>query len=228
MCFTPTVSLSVAIIEWILATILLVFFKRTNMNKYFAGLIYVLGFYQFTEFMLCTSDNAFLWAKLGFMTYTLLPAMVLHTVLRISRKNTKLFFIYLIPLAFSLIALVNPNFITGAKCTSVFVQVRLALIKNPGLLQSSVSWIYMTYYFGFIIIALALILKDYLHQRNKIKREIRIIAFIGAFMMLVPTFLLMVILPRFGARFPSMLCGFALFFAMATFVIAYLETKLKK
>jgi len=228
MCFTPAVSLSVAIIEWILATILLVFFKKTSLNKYFAWLIYVLGFYQFTEFMLCTSDNAFLWAKFGFITYTFLPAMVLHAVLRISRKNAKLFFIYLIPLAFSLIALVNPNFITGAKCTSVFVQVRLALIENPGPLQSSVSWIYMAYYFGFMAIALGLMIKDYLHQKNRIKRKIRIVAFIGTFMMLVPTLLLMVILPSLDAGFPSVLCGFALFFAIATFIIAYLETKLKK
>ncbi|MBS3076363.1 hypothetical protein J4481_01320 [Candidatus Pacearchaeota archaeon] len=228
MCFTPAVSLSIAIIEWILTTIILIFFKRTNFRMYFAWIIYVLGFYQFTEFMLCTSNNAFLWAKLGFITYTLLPALVLHSVLRISGKNMKVFGIYLIPFAFSLLAIINSNFITGAKCTAVFVQVRLALIENPGLLQSSVSWIYMAYYFGFIVLALAFILKDYLHQKNKIKRKIRIIAFIGTIMMLVPTLLLMVVLPHFNAGFPSVLCGFALFFAIATFIIAYLETKLKK
>lgn len=46
-------------------------------------------------------------------------------------------------------------------------------------------------------------------------------------MMFAPTFLVMVVLPRRGIRFPSILCGFALFFAIATFIIAYLETKLR-
>jgi hypothetical protein len=228
MCFTPAVSLTTAIIEWVLATVLLVFFKRTSLRGYFAWIIYVLGFYQFTEFMLCTSDSAFLWAKLGFITYTFLPALVLQSVLRIARKNAKLFWIYIIPFGFSLVALLNSEFISSAKCTSVFVQVRLALIDNAGLLQTVVSWIYLLYYFGFMAIALALIIKDYAHQKNKIKKRIRFVAFIGIFMMLVPTFVLMVVLPRLDAGFPSILCGFALFFAIATFVIAYLETKLKK
>lgn len=170
MCFTPAVSLTTAIIEWVLATILLVFFKRTNLRRYFAWLIYVLGFYQFTEFMLCTSDNTFLWAKLGFITYTFLPAMLLHSVLRILNKKARLFWIYLIPTMISLIAILNQNFITSAKCTSVFVQVRLSIISNAGLLQSSISWIYLAYYFGFMAIGLGLILKDYIYQKNRIKK----------------------------------------------------------
>jgi hypothetical protein len=154
--------------------------------------------------------------------------MVIHSVIRISRKSAKLFWVYVIPFVFSLIALINPNFINSARCTSVFVQVRLSLIDNPGLLQSTVSWIYLLYYFGFIFLALALIVNDYQHQRNKIKRQMELVAFAGTFMMLVPTLLLMIVLPSGGIRFPSVLCGFALFFAIATFIIAYLESKLEK
>ena len=228
MCFTPIVSLSTAIIEWILATILIVFFKKTNLRIYFAGLIYVLGLYQYTEFMLCTTGYPLLWAKIGFITYTFLPAMALHSVLRVLKRNAKLIWIYLIPILTSLIAIITSNFIASAECTSLFVQVRIVLMEQSGIIQNMAYWIYMLYYFGFLVIALGFILKDYFRQRSKIKKEIEIVEIVGAFMMLGPTLLLVVILPYLDARFPSILCGFAIFFAIATFVIAYLETKLKK
>ena len=46
MCFTPIISLSVAIIEFILATILILFFKRTTLRNCVEP---ELGLHIFTE-----------------------------------------------------------------------------------------------------------------------------------------------------------------------------------
>ena len=86
MCFTPAISLTTALIEFIIATFILVKYKRYVVPVFFAILVYVLGIYQFTEFMLCTTNNAFLWAKLGFITYTFLPAIGLHFAFRLTKK----------------------------------------------------------------------------------------------------------------------------------------------
>lgn len=226
MCFTPTISLATALTEWILATILLLFFRKTVFRLYFAVLIYVLGFYQFTEFMLCTGSSALLWAKLGFVTYSFLPAVALHSILKIFKRKAPLFWIYLIPTLASILALSTSSFIISASCMSVFVQVK-TMLHNPNLLSRGIYFIYALYYFGFILLTLLIVIKDYLHQKNKIKREIDIIEVIGAATMLGATFILIIVFPYLRFRFPSVLCFFAIFFAIATFAIAYLETKIK-
>jgi hypothetical protein len=177
--------------------------------------------------MLCTTNSPLLWAKIGFITYSFLPAMTLHSILRIFRRKANIFWIYLIPVLASLFAVLTPNFITSAECTSVFVQVAL-VFKQMGIFGNILYKGYLAYYFGFVVIALGIILKDYLHQRNKIQKEIDIIEIIGAFMITGLTLILVMILPYLNLRFPSVICFFAIFFAIATFVIAYLETKLKK
>ena len=178
--------------------------------------------------MLCTTNSPFLWAKIGFIAYTFLPGLNLHAILRILRRRANLFWIYVIPTTAALLAVISPNFILDAKCMSVFIQTQIAFRNSGGIFNQTLYWIYLLYYSGFIAIALGYILRDYLHQRNMIKKEIDLVEIIGAFMMLAPTVILTMLLPHLNVRFPSILCFFAIFFAIATFAIAYLETKLKK
>src|SRR3989344_2355883 len=109
MCFTPVISLSTAILEFFVATFIFIYFKKSRVNFFFIIFLYFLGFYQFSEFMLCTSGSAFFWAKIGFVTYTFLPAIGLYSVLRIINrdyKSYKLALVYLLPIIFSLIAII--------------------------------------------------------------------------------------------------------------------------
>jgi len=226
MCFTPIISLSVAIIEFILATILILFFKRTTLRNFFILFIFVLGFYQFSEFMLCSTEYSLLWAKIGFITYTFLPGIFLHATLRFLKRKPNIFLIYIVPVVISIIALLTPGFIIEARCETVFVTVTSIFALAYGFLENLPFLIYNCYYFGFIILSLSLIMKDYFHEKNRIKKEIELVEMIGGLLMTVPTLIFIVVLPYLKQRFPSVLCSFALFMAIAAFIAVYLEKKI--
>ena len=227
MCFTPIISISIAIIEFILATTLLLFFPKSKFRDFFAFFIYLLGFYQFTEFMLC-SGNAFFWATIGFITYSFLPAIALHAVLKIFRKKFNIIWVYTIPLIASILAIITPGFIVQASCEKYFISIGTIITSTPSFLLLVSFTIYVVYYFGFLALTYSIILKDYIKQKNKIKREIELVEMVGILLMTVPTLVLLILFPVFGIMFPSVLCAFAIFVAISAFIGVYLKGKLKK
>ena len=227
MCFTPAISLSAAITEFTLATILLLFFKKTTLRNFFIVFIFMLGFYQFSEFMLCSTSYILLWAKIGFITYTFLPGVFLHATLRFLKGKPNLALIYTIPLAASIAAFLIPGFIIDARCEYVFVSVTNIFAMASGFLENLPFMIYVGYYFGFLILSLFLITRNYSHEKNRMKKEIELIEIIGGLLMIVPTLILIVLLPYLKQRFPSVLCLFALFMAIAAFIAVYLENQIK-
>ena len=220
------ISLTTAIIEFSLAIILLLFFKKSTLRNFFAAFILFLGFYQFTEFMVCTSGNQLLWAKMGVITFSFLPAIALHAVTRFVRKNPNLIFLYLIPVLASASILIYP-IIINVSCGTLFVETHTIFGQTGNFLQSLPFLIYVLYYLGFLILAGLLFYYDYKKQRSKLKREIEIIELVGVLLMTVPAFILILIFPLLGLKFASILCQFALFVAIAAFIGVYLESKVR-
>jgi len=134
MCFTPAISLTTAIIEFILAILILSLFKRTIITKFSALFITVLGAYQFSEFMLCTSNNIQTWVILGFIIYTFLPAIGLHAIIKFLKLKTKKWLVYTPSIIFSLIALLYRNFVIEGSCSKYFVKVKtIFFLSETGL-----------------------------------------------------------------------------------------------
>ena len=227
MCFTPVISISIAIIEFVLASTLLLFFPKSKFRDFFAFFIYLLGFYQFTEFMLC-SGNAFFWATMGFITYTFLPAIALHAVLKIFKKKFNIIWVYIVPLTATILAISIPGFIIKASCEKYFISIDTIINLSPSFLLLGALAIYTIYYFGFLALVYFIILKDYIKQKNEIKREIELVEMIGILLMTIPTVILLILFPIFGIMFPSVLCAFAIFVAICAFIGVYLKGKLKK
>ena len=227
MCFTPAISLTTAIIEFVIATVILISCRKSLVNKFMASLVYVLGLYQFTEFMLCTSINPALWAKLGFIAYTFLPAIGLYFTIRMLRKNSKekyLKLLFLIPIIFSLIALFTLNFFVNIECGRFFVTFQ-------HLMKTFSIWlpiIYSAYYFSFIAALEIFLYTMFLRERNKIKKNIALTLFIAAFVSVLPAFILVTVLPSLSIYFSSIYCEFAILLAIAAIIISKLDSKLKK
>lgn len=153
MCFTPAISLATAIIEFLVAAYL---FKKINKKElrilpYF---IILLGLYQLTEFFLCTTDNQ-IWAKVGFISYTFLPILAAQFFYDLAKKKLNKLF-YLIPIAYSLIALFYPGFSITGSCQSFYINTRnLFLFEYPihlyiytiyyGLIPLSGAYLYLKY-----------------------------------------------------------------------------------
>jgi len=225
MCFTPIVSLSTAIFEFVVATSILLFCRKSLINKFFPLFIYILGFYQFTEFMLCTTNYVAFWAKMGFITYSFLPAVWLHFAIRLTKRKFNYLTLYMVPVFFSVMALLKPDFIVSSMCTTFFVVV----IKD--LFNSSIpllSFIYGSYYFGFILLFCYFLLKSFNKEKNKLKRKIYVITFAATLITLFPALVLFIVLPAFNVMFPSVYCGFSVLFTVAAIMSSYLDNKIQK
>ncbi|MBI4147987.1 hypothetical protein HY490_01725 [Candidatus Woesearchaeota archaeon] len=226
MCFTPYISLLIAIIEFGLVAVMLLFFRRTLFRNLSAMFIFLLGVYQFTEFMLCSSGNVEIWGRLGFVAYSFLPALALLASLRFCNIKIHEILLYPVPVVFSLLALLLPDFILGGKCYGSYVDVKLLLFQpalNVGFIPGMVYW---GYYFSFIFLACYLLYRNY-RTATKARREIDVIEVIGVLIMFVPTLTLILIFPALSSAFPSILCKFAFLLAIAAFIGAYLEGGLR-
>jgi len=223
MCFTPAVSLTTAIIEFVLAAIIPWKYPRASLRYIFSFFLILLGFYQFTEFMLCQTGDADLWVKIGFITYSFLPAIGLHSVFEFMNYRFNKFILYLIPIFYSIIALASSNFVLHGTCDKIFVTTVTMLFKYPTL------WtFYMLYYAGFIAVTVGVSLHEYYKERNRERRLLFLIMPLAVLLMSLPTFILILIFPVFGVRFPSVLCHFAIFVAIIAFFGVHLENNYQK
>jgi|SRR3989344_135873 len=136
MCFTPVISISTAIIEFILAIILILYFPRSKLRNFFAFFIVMLGTYQFSEYLVCTGSNPEFWATVGIINYSFLPAAGFHAVLRTFHKKFSLFFIYIILVIASIALVVIPNFVIKAECSTYFINVSTLTNTSESLFYS--------------------------------------------------------------------------------------------
>ncbi len=224
MCFTPFISLTTAIIEFAIATFILVKYKRYLVPVFSAILIYVLGIYQFSEFMLCSSSNPFLWAKIGFLAFTFLPAIGLHFTLRLAKNKKYNKLVYLFPVFFSIIVIIIPNFIVKATCSQFFVITKNILLQN----YTSLFSIYQIYYFGSIIASCMILFTLIKKEKNKSNKKIEKLWLMAGMITILMPIILILIIPSLGIKFPSIYCEFALLFTIAALTSSSLYSKKKK
>lgn len=221
MCYTPTVSLTTAIIEFILAAILPFKYPRATLRYFFALFIFLLGLYQFSEFMLCETGDDIFWVRAGFIVYSFLPALGLHAALYYLKSKINRLMLYTVPVALTLTAFTNDQIWQGT-CNTIFITTKTILSQHPILF-----FIYITYYAGFTLLICWLAIKEYSRVRSHLKRIMSLTWIIAILLMSVPTFVLIIIFPELGLRFPSVLCHFALLLALVTFVGVRMEHQLR-
>lgn len=218
MCFNPTVSIVTAITEWVLSVLIIFKYPFAKMRYLASALMIFLGLYQFSEFMLCKTAQTELWVRVGFVAYTILPAIGLHTMLKLLKIKTRYIWVYVIPATYIILSIITPNFVREAKCYDLFVTARNTLFSFGGVAQTISYGIYTAYYFGFILAASLLGVKKYLKEKNYLKQKIYLTFPLAVFLMSFPTFLIIIIFPALNIQFPSILCHFALLFALAIYM----------
>lgn len=225
MCYTPIISLGTAIIEFILAGILLLFFKKSSIRDYSAIILYFLGFYQFSEYMLCIYNNPEIWVRFGFIAYSFLPAFGLDCSLKLLNKRTikSIFYTYLIPSIYSIMC-INSFFVTSSVCNDLFITVNKLYSLDPAL-NNLLNLIYILYYGLFIVFSGALWYLAYKKEKNKYLKYALMSYVIGVFLLFGTTYLFLSIFPEFGIRFASVFCHFGLFFGVCAFISAYFNEK---
>jgi hypothetical protein len=224
MCFTPKVSLTTATIELIVACIIFLKFNRSKIAKYIALFVFLLGFYQFTEFMLCTTGNAQLWGSLGFITYTILPALGLHLTSRYTDHKFNIVPIYIPMFIFILIALLDPAFVVYGSCSKFFVSVMTYFSLTENVVATLLYW---GYYFGYIGLMLGLLLRRFKKEKNEAKARNHLLILLTIILVIIPPFVLINMFPSLSIAFPSVYCQFALVYAVVALIGVYLDDQIK-
>ncbi len=218
MCYNPTVSLTTAIIEWTLGIIIPWKYSRNRVCYFSSALMFFLGLYQFTEFMFCKTNQTDLWIRIGFIAYSVLPSIGLHTTLYYFKIKFNIFWLYIIPAIYIIGAALVSNFVVDGQCHDIFVTARNLFNNVDSPLASIRFGIYAAYYFCFILIACLICIRAYMKETNNKKQKV-ILAFPTAvFLMSFPTFILIVIFPALNIQFPSILCHFGLLLALMIFI----------
>lgn len=213
-CFSPEVMLATFLIESCIAIYAYLKFRGTLFGKLSALILFLLGAFQFAEYQICVGNNGIFWARLGFVVITLLPPLGVHLVSIVTGNRRFIQFSYTLAGVFAVIFAFVPKSITGGICGGNYIIFNTA---------QELYWTYAIYYFGLMFVGIFDALSELRKGLPNRGRNFKILVWLitGYFSFMVPMGLAYFIFPETAMAVPSVMCGFALTFAMILgFIIA--------
>ena len=206
------------ILEFVFAIYVFVTGKLRPATILIIALLICLGIFQLAEYQVCAGAHTVAWVRIGYAAITLLPALGLHLVSLAIKRTWARNIGYALATAFILIFLISTQSVQGAVCGGNYV-----LINTSGVVATT----YFPYYY---IIALSISISEILsftttkvtnHPKD---REVRSMLYwllggIGTF--IIPTAAVYILSPSARSGIPSIMCGFAVFFAITLTVFVY-------
>lgn len=176
-----------------------------------------LAVFQLSEYYVCggLGANADSWSRLGFVAITALPPIGLHLLYVLSGNASRKLVTsaYATMGVFMAYFLVAPTAFTGSQCTGNYVIFQIG---------STAALVYGAYYYGWLLTAL--LIGWHTVTKTKISKATRQQIgglLLGYMVFLVPTAIANTVRPETRAGIPSIMCGFAVLFALIlTFYIA--------
>lgn len=207
-CFSPPVMLATFVVEIALLVYVLVRYRMTSVVRLASLILAMLAVFQLAEYNICSSNGAssILWSRVGFVAITLLPVLGLHMVQLIARRNYRLltWFAYGAALVWILIFVASDWAFLGQACSGNYVTFQL---------RSQASILYSAYYYVWLAVALGLSYSLARRAKGRIRRALSWFA-VGYLVFLVPTGVVNLLRPETTAGIPSIMCGFAVFYAL--------------
>ena len=180
-------------------------YKMTTVTRLAALLLFFLAIFQLAEFMSCGSANYITWSKIGFVAITALPPLCIHLILKIAGKNRPVIMIgsYLAAVMFAGIFLL-PGAFVNHQCAGNYVIFKLT---------NGFSDAYFVYYYGLLFVGLALSLYYAVHASLHVRKALSY-QVLGYLSFLLPTATVNIAQPETTAAIPSIMCGFAVIYAL--------------
>lgn len=207
LCFSPPVMLATFIIEFGFAIYVLWRYKMTTVTRLVVAMLIFLGIFQLTEYMICGGLGLghSSWARLGYVSITLLPALGLHLVAALAKVKFRplVGFAYLTAAAYVAYFALSGSSVVGDVCTTNY-----AVFNVQGWGAS----VYALYYYGWLIVAAGA--ATYLAGRKQALAPSLKWMVVGYASFIIPTTLANLADPRTIAAIPSIMCGFAVLLAL--------------
>ena len=226
-CFSPPVMIATFTIEVVLAAYTLWRYKMNTLGKLVILTLIALGGFQLCEYQVCGSFglHASSWSRAGYAAITLLPPLGLHIlhVLADKPRRRLVLFAYASMAGFVGYFLLMPRVFNGYACTGNYVIFQIG---------QHAAWAYGLYYYGWLITAITLGIRwaKRLWEGSKKQRQ-RVLAIqalvLGYLVFLIPTALANSVKPETRSGIPSIMCGFAVIFALilALYIMPKIGTK---
>lgn len=215
-CFSPPVMVATFAIEIGLMLYTLWRYKLDAIGRLAAATLLFLAWFQLSEYFVCAGGGglpAEFWARSGFASITMLPALGFQLLYLLAGKRERwpVFVGYGAAASFVLFFLTYQGVFAGYECTGNY---------NIFQLTAVTSVLYSIYYYGLLLAAIGLGLwwtrrsapaaSRLAGAQNQSVRGL----VIGYLVFLVPTAVASSVSPAARAGIPSIMCGFAVLFAI--------------
>ena len=219
-CFTPELALATFIVEISLAIYVFIKDRTSKIGKIAIFTLILLSMFQLSEYLLCAGYDNYFWHLVGGLSITFLPAIGLHLVSVLTGRKILHRIFYSFGIIFCLMMIFIPGVITGATCAGNYVVFRT-------LTYDLVSIYKYYYYLGLTLTVIEALIGLRMFKDDPLKRKLLGSMVLGYLSFMGPTSVI-ILIPSFGLKsLPSVLCGFAVIFALIlAFVIVPTAKKL--
>ncbi|HUD03552.1 MAG TPA: histidine kinase N-terminal 7TM domain-containing protein [Patescibacteria group bacterium] len=211
-CFSPPVMIATFLTEICLLIYTVWRYRFNRLSRLVAGMLLLLAIFQLAEYNVCTGRFGLLqWSRLGFVAITLLPPLGIHIIHTIKGKKHSPFVYmgYLIAAVFVLNFAFSANSLNGHQCLGNYVLFQV----NPHL-----GWMYGLYYYGLVAAGLLMSLQFARQTKEKRQRQALYGFAFGYAAFLIPTTTAALLDKATIRGIPSIMCGFAVIFAIVAAV----------
>ena len=205
-CFSPPVMIATMIAETAMFIYVLYRYKLNPTTRIIAAILILLAVFQLSEFNVCGDHSATLFMHIGFIAITMLPALGLHLILKIAKKKyyPALIISYATSAVFALALGFSNSAFLGRVCGgnySIFT------------LTDTVGGLYFAYYYILLLSGIVLSLY-FAHSSDEKIRKALLYQVLGYLTFLLPTGIVNTINPKTINAIPSIMCGFAVLYAL--------------
>lgn len=198
------------VVEFALAIYVFVRTKPSLVKRIAIATLVLLGVFQLAEFMVCGAYNEALVnvaSRAGYIAITFLPALGIHLANAIAgrSKNWTTIVAYSLAGGFAIYFGFAPAIINSSICSGNYVIFNLKYYD---------SQIYTIYYFGLLFAMISLTAQLASMQKNSRKRSALRWLMVGTLVFLVPTGMVYWFNPSIELALPSIMCGFAVLYAI--------------
>ena len=208
-CFSPPVMMATFIVEVAMLLFVIVRYGfKSNRNRIAMALLACLAIFQFSEYNVCGRFNldALSWSRIGFVAITLLPPLGIHLIHEIAgiKRRQLVVLGYLLSAIFVYLFAFSSMAFQSHQCAGNYAIFQLA---------NRLGGLYFIYYYGLIFIALFMCI--WAMQSATKAQYLALKYLIGGYLFfLLPTTLVNTVKPSTIQGIPSVMCGFAVIFAI--------------
>lgn len=215
-CFSPPVMLFTLILEFLFALYVIITSKNRHPSAIvITALLVCLGIFQLAEFQVCDGTHAIAWMRLGYVAIILLPALGIHLVSLVTKRKLVRNIGYLFAIGFITVFLFSTQSIHAAVCGGNYI-----LISTSGVVAKTY---FSLYYLISLTVTIMEIIWFVMVKKNQDKKAVSSLWWflVGFATFLVPTGAVYLLSPAARSGLPSVMCGFAVFFAIILTLFVY-------